>query len=75
MMEIFIKVDQDKTAHNALIQKANECISMGEFFAKRNYKDKAIDFYKLALNGLRGAGFSEIGKDIKTIKRIIKQLS
>lgn len=75
MMGIFTNVNQDKTAHNALIQKVNECISMGEFFAKRNYKDKAIEFYKLALNGLRGAGFSEIGKDIKTIKRIIKQLS
>ena len=75
MMNIFMNVNQDATARNALINKINECIHMGEFFATRGYKEKAKGFYEWALKGMRKAGLSEQGEEIETVKSIIEQLS
>lgn len=75
MMHILMNVNRSAVANRALANKINECVWQGNEFAEHHYDDKAIEFYQLALEGMRKNGSSEQSYEIKTVKGIIEQLS
>lgn len=74
-MDIFMNVSMNDVAQNALKQKIRECIRMGEFLVKNRLNREAKKFYLLGYNGMKKLKLSSNSNDMKTICRIISQLS